>query len=119
LFSSVFAALTDGGGDADGAIPTIAVADTVKRVRDGRVVSTELREELGLAQTPQAFRLAPFLDAHARAEAAGVDLSDDAAVLEWAGYRVLAIPGEPGNVKITTPRDLAQARARITEVPRG
>ena len=116
LFDDVFAALRDG---VDGVIPTIEVADTVKRIRDGRVISTEPREELRLAQTPQAFRLGAFLDAHERAAAAGVDLSDDAAVLEWAGYRVDAILGEPGNVKITTGHDLESASERIAETPRG
>jgi 2-C-methyl-D-erythritol 4-phosphate cytidylyltransferase/2-C-methyl-D-erythritol 2,4-cyclodiphosphate synthase len=109
LFARVFGAL-DGG--ADGAVPTVPVADTVKRIRDGEIVATEPREELRLAQTPQAFRIGPFLDAHERAAAAGVDLSDDAAVLEWAGYRVVAVAGEPGNVKITTGHDLDEALER-------
>jgi 2-C-methyl-D-erythritol 4-phosphate cytidylyltransferase len=106
LFASVIAALEPG---TDGAIPTVPVADTVKRIRDGKIVATEPREELRLAQTPQAFRIGPFLDAHERAAAAGIDLSDDAAVLEWAGYRVVSVPGEPGNVKITTGHDLEAA----------
>jgi 2-C-methyl-D-erythritol 4-phosphate cytidylyltransferase/2-C-methyl-D-erythritol 2,4-cyclodiphosphate synthase len=117
LFATVFAALDGTGtgtgtGDVDGAIPTVAVADTVKRVRDGEVVATEPREELGLAQTPQAFRIGPFLEAHERAAAAGLDLSDDAAVLEWAGYRVVTVAGEPGNLKITTAGDLDAALER-------
>jgi 2-C-methyl-D-erythritol 4-phosphate cytidylyltransferase/2-C-methyl-D-erythritol 2,4-cyclodiphosphate synthase len=103
----------------DGVIPTIEVTDTVKRIRDGRVISTEPREELRLAQTPQAFRLGAFRDAHERAASAGVDLSDDAAVLEWAGYRVDTILGEPGNLKITTGHDLELASERIAEAPRG
>ena len=41
------------------------------------------------------------------AEELGIDLSDDSAVLEWAGYRVRAIPGDPSNFKITTLGDLA------------
>jgi 2-C-methyl-D-erythritol 4-phosphate cytidylyltransferase/2-C-methyl-D-erythritol 2,4-cyclodiphosphate synthase len=109
LFTTVFSALESG---ADGAVPTVPVADTVKRIRDGEIVATEPREELRLAQTPQAFRVGPFLDAHERAAAAGVDLSDDAAVLEWAGYRVVSVAGEPGNVKITTGHDLEAALER-------
>ncbi len=109
LFSTVLEALED----ADGAIPLLPIADTVKRVRDGFVRSTESRDELGLAQTPQAFRFAALRDAHERAVAASVDLTDDAAVMEWAGYRVRAVPGEPGNFKITTLGDLARAEARM------
>jgi 2-C-methyl-D-erythritol 4-phosphate cytidylyltransferase / 2-C-methyl-D-erythritol 2,4-cyclodiphosphate synthase len=109
LFAAVIAALEPG---VDGAIPTVPVADTVKRIRGGEIVATEPREELRLAQTPQAFRIGPFLDAHERAAAAGVDLSDDAAVLEWAGYRIVSVAGEPGNVKITTGHDLEAAMER-------
>jgi 2-C-methyl-D-erythritol 4-phosphate cytidylyltransferase/2-C-methyl-D-erythritol 2,4-cyclodiphosphate synthase len=72
------------------------------------------RESLGLAQTPQAFHIGPFLYAHARASGAGLDFTDDAAVLEWAGYRVGTIPGDAGNFKITTIGDLATAAARMT-----
>lgn len=111
LFSAVFDAL---GADVDGVIPVMPILDTVKRVRAGMVVETVLREELGLAQTPQAFRIGPFLDAHARAAGAGLDFTDDAAVLEWAGYRVRTVSGDPGNFKITTIGDLASAEARMT-----
>lgn len=107
LFSSVIEALRD----ADGAIPVLPVADTVKRVVDGEVVTTEPREELFLAQTPQAFRAHALRGAHARARAQQAIFTDDAAVLEWAGYHVLAVPGETENVKITTPADLARAEA--------
>ncbi|MBI3648038.1 MAG: 2-C-methyl-D-erythritol 4-phosphate cytidylyltransferase [Actinobacteria bacterium] len=113
LFTAVIEAA--GRDGAEGAIPVLPVTDTVKRLRDGMVVGTEARDELGLAQTPQAFRAGAFLDAHARAERAGLDLSDDAAVLEWAGYRVRAVPGDPGNFKVTTLGDLARAEARMTE----
>jgi len=92
-------------------VPAVPVADTVKRVRHGSVVSTEPREELALAQTPQAFRAAPLRDAHSRAEHAERDFTDDASALEWAGYRIRVVPGEPGNFKITSAEDLARAEA--------
>jgi len=93
----------------DGAVPVVAIPDTVKRVRGGQVFATEDRSELGLAQTPQAFRASVLRRAHARAEAAGLDLTDDAALVEWAGHRVAVVPGEPGNFKITTVADLERA----------
>lgn len=105
LFSSVLAALEE----ADGAVPVVPVPDTVKRLRDGLVVGTEPRSELGLAQTPQAFRASALRDAHRRAAPEGLEFTDDAAALEWAGYTVRAVPGEPQNFKITTREDLARA----------
>ncbi|MGZ5128732.1 MAG: 2-C-methyl-D-erythritol 4-phosphate cytidylyltransferase [Actinomycetota bacterium] len=110
LFASVLEAI---GDDADGAIPILPVADTVKRVLDGFVVTTVPREELALAQTPQAFRLDALRAAHARAAAAGLEVTDDAQALEAAGCLVRAIPGDPMNVKITTMLDLARAEARM------
>ncbi len=106
--------------DAAGAVPVVPVSDTVKRVRGGFVVRTEgSREELTLAQTPQAFRASALRDAHARAVQAGREFSDDAAALEWAGYRVAAVAGDPENFKITTPEDLALAELVAAERARG
>ena len=65
LFEAVVAAV-DGG--ADGAVPGLAVADTLKRVADGKVVSTVARDDLVAVQTPQAFR-ADVLRARARRRA--------------------------------------------------
>ena len=110
LFVSVLEAI---GDDADGAIPILPVADTVKRVLDGIVVTTIPRHELALAQTPQAFRLTALRAAHDRAAAAGLEVTDDAQALEAAGCLVRAIPGDPMNVKITTMLDLARADARM------
>lgn len=115
LFASVLAALVD----ADGAVPVVPVPDTVKRVADGLVLGTEPREVLALAQTPQAFRAAALREAHARAERDGVEVTDDAAALERAGFRVRTVPGDPANFKITTPEDLARAEAIALELARG
>ncbi len=109
LFEQVLAALNH--THADGVVPVIAVPDTVKRVRDGLVVATEPRDELGLAQTPQGFRVAALREAHRQAEAEGIEFTDDAAALEWAGSTVRAIAGEPGNFKVTTAEEMARAEA--------
>jgi 2-C-methyl-D-erythritol 4-phosphate cytidylyltransferase len=109
LFDAVLVALEGW----DGAVPVVPVADTVKRIEGGRVVSTEPREALALAQTPQAFVPDALREAHARAERDGAELTDDAAALERAGFRVRAVPGDPRNVKITTPDDLARAEALL------
>jgi 2-C-methyl-D-erythritol 4-phosphate cytidylyltransferase len=100
-------------GGPDGAVPVLSVADTVLRVRGEVVEGVESREELALGQTPQAFRTAALRDAHANAEAVGASFTDDASMLRWAGYEVLAVPGDPDNVKITTLADLAHADRRM------
>jgi 2-C-methyl-D-erythritol 4-phosphate cytidylyltransferase len=110
LFEAVIEMVVRG---ADGALPVLAATDTVLRVRDDTVTAAEARDELALAQTPQAFRLRAIREAHDKAEAAGVPFTDDASVLAWAGFRVRAIPGDPGNVKITTLADLAEADRRL------
>ena len=106
LFDAVIEAVRAG---ADGAVPGVAVVDTVKRVRDGVVVETVERSELVAVQTPQAFRA----DALRAAHAAGGDASDDGALVEAAGGRVVVVPGQPDNVKITGPDDLDRLRAGL------
>ncbi|HYV01847.1 MAG TPA: 2-C-methyl-D-erythritol 4-phosphate cytidylyltransferase [Actinomycetota bacterium] len=103
LFGAVLDAVR---GGADGAVPVVPVADTVKRVRDGWIEATESRDELALAQTPQGFALAALREAHRRGAEEGLEFTDDAALMEWAGHRVRAVPGERDNFKVTTPEDL-------------
>jgi 2-C-methyl-D-erythritol 4-phosphate cytidylyltransferase len=112
LFSDVLAAVE---GDVAGAVPVIAVPDTVKRVEGRTVVETVPRDDLALAQTPQAFAVAPLRAAHERAAAEGLSFTDDAGLVEWAGGRVVTVPGEPGNVKLTTADDLARAEVLVRE----
>lgn len=108
LFAAVIAAVTGDTG-VDGAVPAVAVTDTIKVVDGaGRVVSTPDRASLVAVQTPQAFRA----DALRRAHADACDGTDDAALVERSGGVVVVVPGEPENAKITTPDDLERARAR-------
>lgn len=110
LFARVLEAVADG---VDGAVPVLAVTDTVLRVQGDLVQGTAPRDELALGQTPQAFRASVLREAHAKAEVAGASFTDDASVLRWAGFEVRAIPGDPANVKITTLADLARADRRM------
>lgn len=67
-------------------------------------------------QTPQAFAFELILEAHRRAFAAGLDdMSDDAAVAEWAGHAVHVFAGDPANGKITLAEDFYMAEARLSE----
>lgn len=99
LFEAVVAAVRSG---ADGAVPGLPVTDTVKRVQDGLVTATLDRSELVAVQTPQAFRAEALRAAHA----GGADATDDAALVEASGGRVLVVDGDPANLKITFPTDL-------------
>ncbi|MDW8315232.1 MAG: bifunctional 2-C-methyl-D-erythritol 4-phosphate cytidylyltransferase/2-C-methyl-D-erythritol 2,4-cyclodiphosphate synthase [Rhodovarius sp.] len=89
---------------APGAIPAQPVSDTLKRAAAGRVQETVPRAGLFRAQTPQAFRYAVLVAAHADPDAATA--TDDAELLERAGHPVALVPGSERNVKITFPEDL-------------
>jgi 2-C-methyl-D-erythritol 4-phosphate cytidylyltransferase/2-C-methyl-D-erythritol 2,4-cyclodiphosphate synthase len=89
--------------EAPGAIPALAVADTLKRGAGGRIAATVPRDGLFRAQTPQGFRYAALLAAH---RALAREVTDDAQVLEEAGLPVALVPGHDSNVKITWPEDL-------------
>jgi len=93
------------------AVPVVPLVDTVKTIdASGTVTGTLDRAQLRAVQTPQAFDFASLMEAHRRAEAAGrEDFTDDAALAEWAGLKVASFAGEPGNLKLTTPEDVARA----------
>jgi 2-C-methyl-D-erythritol 4-phosphate cytidylyltransferase / 2-C-methyl-D-erythritol 2,4-cyclodiphosphate synthase len=96
------------------AIVAVPVSDTVKRVAaDTGVVSETLpRDEIFLAQTPQAFRRA-VLQAAIEAGRTAETATDEAMLAERAGHEVHVVEGDAGNVKITTAADLATARQRL------
>jgi 2-C-methyl-D-erythritol 4-phosphate cytidylyltransferase len=106
LFELVVQAVVDG---ADGAVPALAVSDTVKRVRDGRVVETVARDGLVTVQTPQGFRA----DALRAAHRVGAVDTDDAALVEANGGTVVVVPGERRNLKLTVAADLELAEALL------
>lgn len=107
LFAAVVAAVVEG---ADGAVPGLPVADTVKRVGErGVVVETLDRSSLVAVQTPQAFAATRLRAAHGD----GAEATDDAALVEAVGGRVVVVPGEATNVKLTGPADLDAARVHL------
>ena len=95
----------------DGALVAVPVKDTVKVVKDGIVKETPPREDLWLAQTPQAFRYSIIMAAHEIAAAERYLSTDDASLVEWMGKDVHIVMGEYHNIKITTPEDLVLAEA--------
>ena len=106
LFRRTIAAVIEG---ADAAIPGVAVADTIKVVAGGVVVSTPDRTSLVAVQTPQAFRAAALRAAHER----GGDATDDAGLVEADGGLVVVVDGEVTNRKITVRDDLDWARRQL------
>jgi 2-C-methyl-D-erythritol 4-phosphate cytidylyltransferase/2-C-methyl-D-erythritol 2,4-cyclodiphosphate synthase len=107
---------------ADGAIPALPVADTLKQSVNGHTI-TASREGLWRAQTPQAFRRQRLIDAYA-AWTAEADPTDDAAAIEAAGGHVALVQGDPTLMKLTWPEDFAMAErlagaARVTRVGQG
>jgi 2-C-methyl-D-erythritol 4-phosphate cytidylyltransferase len=109
LFRRVVAAV----GRADGVVPVIASPDTVKRVDDGRVLGSIARETVRLAQTPQGFSTPALRRAHQKARERGLEGTDDATLLEAAGFTVMTVEGEPDNFKVTTDADLTRAKALV------
>jgi len=109
LFERVVAAVRAG---ADGAVPGLAVPDTIKRVDPSgdHVIETLDRPSLRAIQTPQAFSAAVLRRAHA----GGADATDDAALVEDAGGRVVVVEGDPANLKITGLDDLVRAELLLT-----
>ena len=91
-------------------ITAIPVKDTIKRVNDSKVLETIPREDLWQIQTPQSFRYDILIEAHEKARKANYYSTDESALVEWSGHQVTIIPGEPQNIKITTPADLDLGR---------
>ncbi len=99
-----------------------AVADAIlgdfaadSRPKGRRVVGTVPRDGLVAVQTPQVFRAELLRRAYAQADFAGV--TDDAMLVERLGVEVIAVEGDPRNVKVTTPADLALVRAILASKP--
>ena len=107
------AALTQALAGAEGAIPALPVADTLKRGRDGAVTETVSRDGLWRAQTPQAFHLAALRSAYAAWPAGAGEPTDDAAVMEAAGGRIALASGDPRLMKLTYPEDFAMAERLV------
>jgi 2-C-methyl-D-erythritol 4-phosphate cytidylyltransferase/2-C-methyl-D-erythritol 2,4-cyclodiphosphate synthase len=108
----------------DGAVLGVPLADTLKRVDEANsITGTVSRARLWRAQTPQIFRYAPLLAAHRQAAMLGKEdstaLTDDAAVAELAGLKVVMVPGSDDNRKITTSDDLTRATAVETRTALG
>ena len=96
----------EAAAESGAAIAAVRAHDTVKRAgADGAITATLPRDEIFLAQTPQAFRV----DVLKSALAQSGDATDEAVLAEQAGHIVRVVEGDPRNLKITTPEDLSTA----------
>ncbi|WP_420469596.1 bifunctional 2-C-methyl-D-erythritol 4-phosphate cytidylyltransferase/2-C-methyl-D-erythritol 2,4-cyclodiphosphate synthase [Brevundimonas sp. FT23042] len=117
LSGAVIARCIEGLDQADGALPALPVADSLRRAVGGMVTGSVEREALWRAQTPQAFRLKTLTDAYA-AWPSDEAATDEAAVVERAGGRVKIIEGDARLMKLTYPEDFAMAEALIPRTVR-
>ncbi|MDN4641694.1 2-C-methyl-D-erythritol 4-phosphate cytidylyltransferase [Agreia sp. PsM10] len=110
LFERVVVAVDSSGR---GAIPGLAVSDTIKRVdASSTVLETVDRSQLSAVQTPQAFPRAELVAAYAAADR---EFTDDAALIQHVGGSVAIVAGDPLAFKITTPWDLRRAAQLLAE----
>jgi 2-C-methyl-D-erythritol 4-phosphate cytidylyltransferase/2-C-methyl-D-erythritol 2,4-cyclodiphosphate synthase len=98
-------------GGATVALPARETLHTVDG--SGLILDTPPRESVWLAQTPQAFDAAALREVHRWAAGRSMLATDDAALFAAAGHPVRIVEGDPGNIKITFPEDLAMAEAII------
>lgn len=113
---ALFSRVLDAARLHGAAIAALPAQDTVKRVAGETIRETLDRREIWLAQTPQCFRVELLREAHRHAGAAASTATDEANLVEAAGYPVHLVPGEKENFKVTEAADLDRART-ILERP--
>jgi 2-C-methyl-D-erythritol 4-phosphate cytidylyltransferase len=107
--------LEQAGAHAVGGLLAVPSSDTLKRAQSDRCVESTIdRADLWRAGTPQMFRFARLCEALDRALTVKRFPTDEAQAIEWLGDHPLLVEGSAGNIKVTTPEDLALAEALLT-----
>ncbi len=121
LFSeATFHAVLAAARETGAALPVVPVTDTIHVMNDDAMVTQTLdRSMLAAAQTPQCFRADILRDILVRAQLEGIEGTDEAGLAARFGYTVKAIAGDPRNLKITVPEDLAIAESYIQQWSQG
>lgn len=117
LISHTIATLK-GNSDCDGAVVAHPAVDTLKVVENGVIVGTPDRSVFWNAQTPQVFRAGIYRRAHASALSDGFVGTDDSALIERLGGRVLVVEGKRDNLKLTYPEDFELLEAAVIRLRR-
>jgi 2-C-methyl-D-erythritol 4-phosphate cytidylyltransferase len=112
---ATFRAVLHAAQETGAAFPALPVTDTIHLLDNGMIRETLDRNALAAAQTPQCFRMDVLRNVLRKAADAGEDTTDEAGLAAKYGYKVLAVPGDALNVKITRPDDLAMAEAHFSE----
>ncbi len=103
-------------GTTTGILPAINPTDAIKTSADGKNIKKSLdRDRLWAAQTPQGFHFNEILKAHQKAKNHPDRFSDDSALAEWAGLKVILLEGEADNFKITINSDFLRAQAMLNQ----
>ena len=95
--------------DYQAAAPILPLKDTVKELKDGKLVSTPARDGLAAVQTPQVFQADLIRAALHEAVSRSLPITDDCSAVEQTGLPIHAVDGWEENIKITTPLDVALA----------
>jgi 2-C-methyl-D-erythritol 4-phosphate cytidylyltransferase len=115
LISDVFAKAEKTGA----AMLAIPVSDTLKQVDPNKQVKATMpRQGLWLAQTPQVFRRDWLQEVYENRTRLGANFTDDAQLMEAAGFAVHVVEGATTNIKITTKQDLILADAILKSLPK-
>src|SRR5262249_1051385 len=102
-----------------GAMLAVPVSDTLKKVdANKQVKGTMPREGVWLAQTPQVFRRDQLMEVYENRTRLGANFTDDAQLMEAAGFPVQVVEGATTNNKITTKQDLSLADAILKSLPK-
>lgn len=101
--------------EAAGVLPALPVRETLKRVKGSSVIETISREGIVASQTPQVFLLGHLREAHARASKTGIEVTDDAGLVEAMGLNIRVVPGDLENLKVTYPEDRLLVERLIRE----
>lgn len=109
LIDRVIAAVMEHGA----AVPLIPVEDTVKEMKGNKILRTVERSNLYLAQTPQGFLFGLLQKTLMEAEDKNWEGTDEASLVELMKHKVIGVPGEKSNIKITNPVDMKIAEGLI------
>tara|TARA_B100000674_G_scaffold460902_2_gene439402 strand:- start:55 stop:597 length:543 start_codon:yes stop_codon:yes gene_type:complete len=98
---------------SDGAIIAIQPHDTIKFSKSNIVEKTIDRSNIWMAQTPQAFNKHKILEAYSSRGFDDLIITDESSLMEKLGYKIIIVPGDEKNFKITTLDDWKRAEAEL------